>query len=42
MIKTALDQITPPPVGEIAGLAHARRAAADGWIKLGFDGKPEF
>jgi len=42
MIATALDKIPMPPVAKLLGwrLADARRQ--DGWIKIVFDGKPEF
>ncbi len=42
MIKTALDQITPPPVAKLLGWRLLDARPAEGWIKLGFDGKPEF
>ena len=41
MIKTALDQITPRPVAKLGWrLLDAR--PVEGWIKLSFEGKPEF
>jgi len=42
MIKTALDQITMPPVAKLLGWRLLDARPADGWIKLGFEGKPEF
>jgi uncharacterized protein (TIGR00369 family) len=42
MIKTALDQITPPPVAKLLGWRLLDARPAEGWIKLGFEGKPEF
>ena len=42
MIATALDHIPKPPCAKLLGwqLVDARRQ--DGWIKIVFDGKPEF
>jgi len=42
MIKTALDEITMPPVTKLLGWQLLDARPEDGWIKLGFDGKPEF
>ena len=42
MIKTALDQITPPPVAKLLGWRLLDARPAEGWIELGFEGKPEF
>jgi uncharacterized protein (TIGR00369 family) len=42
MIKTALDNITMPPVAKLLGWRLLDARPADGWLKLGFDGKPEF
>jgi uncharacterized protein (TIGR00369 family) len=42
MIKTALDAITMPPVAKLLGWQLLDARPEDGWIKLGFDGKPEF
>lgn len=42
MHKTALDQITMPPVAKLLGWQLLDARPADGWLKLGFVGKPEF
>jgi uncharacterized protein (TIGR00369 family) len=42
MIKTALDQLTPPPSSKLLGWHLLDARPADGWIRIGFDGKPEF
>jgi len=42
MIKTALDKITMPPVAKLLGWQLLDARPADGWLKLGFEGKPEF
>jgi uncharacterized protein (TIGR00369 family) len=42
MIKTALDEITMPPVAKLLGWKLLDARPEDGWIKLGFEGKPEF
>ena len=42
MIKTALDQITMPPVAKLLGWQLLDARPAEGWLKLGFEGKPEF
>jgi uncharacterized protein (TIGR00369 family) len=42
MIKTALDQMTPPPSAKLLGWHLLDARPAEGWIKVGFDGKPEF
>jgi uncharacterized protein (TIGR00369 family) len=42
MIKTALDEITMPPVAKLLGWQLLDARPEDGWIKLGFDGTPEF
>jgi len=42
MIKTALDNITMPPVAKLLGWRLLDARPADGWLKLGFEGKPEF
>jgi uncharacterized protein (TIGR00369 family) len=42
MIKTALDDITMPPVAKLLGWRLLDARPADGWLKLGFEGKPEF
>jgi uncharacterized protein (TIGR00369 family) len=42
MIKTALDNITMPPVAKLLGWQLLDARPQDGWLKLGFEGKPEF
>ena len=42
MIKTALDNITMPPVTKLLGWQLLDARPADGWLKLGVEAKPEF
>src|SRR5215467_3638968 len=42
MIKTALDRVTPPPSAKLLGWHLLDARPAEGWIRVGFDGKPEF
>jgi len=42
MIKTALDQIQTPPSAKLLGFRLIDARPEEGWIKVGFDGKPEF
>src|SRR5215510_5563696 len=42
MIRTALDHLTPPPSSKLLGWHLLDARPADGWIRIGFDGKPEF
>src|SRR5262245_4317349 len=42
MIKTAIDQITKQPVAELLGWRLLDARPAEGWLKLAFEGKPEF
>ena len=42
MIKTALDGITMPPVAKLLGWQVLDAKPAEGWLKLRFDGKPDF
>src|SRR6516225_10943315 len=42
MIKTALDQLTPPPSSKLLGWQLLDARPADGSIRIGFDGKREF
>ncbi len=42
MIKTALDQITPPASAKLLGWQLLDARPSDGWLKVGFDGKKEF
>src|SRR5882724_11681313 len=42
MIKTALDDFTAPPSSKLLGWHLLDARPQDGWIRIGFDGKPEF
>lgn len=42
MIKTALDQMTPPPSAKLLGWHLLDARPSEGWLKVGFDGKREF
>jgi uncharacterized protein (TIGR00369 family) len=42
MIKTALDDLTMPPVAKLLGWKVLDARPEEGWLKLGFDGKPDF
>ena len=42
MIKTALDNFPRPPCAELLGWRLLDARPAEGWIKLAFEGKPEF
>src|SRR5215218_6416198 len=42
MIKTALDNFPRPPCAELLGWRLLDARTGEGWIKLAFDGKPEF
>jgi uncharacterized protein (TIGR00369 family) len=42
LIKTALDQITPPASAKLLGWQLLDARPSDGWLKVGFDGKKEF
>jgi uncharacterized protein (TIGR00369 family) len=42
MIATALDHLTAPPSSKLLGWHLLDARPADGWIRIGFDGKPEF
>ena len=42
MIKTALDDITMPPVAKLLGWQVLDAKPAEGWLQLRFDGKPDF
>jgi uncharacterized protein (TIGR00369 family) len=42
MIKTVLDGITMPPVAKLLGWRVLDAKPAEGWLKLRFDGKPDF
>ena len=42
MIRTALDHLSPPPSSKLLGWHLLDARPADGWVRIGFDGKPEF
>ena len=42
MFKTALDNFPRPPCAELLGWRLLDARPEEGWIKLGFEGKPEF
>ena len=42
MIATALDHFTAPPSSKLLGWHLLDARPAEGWIRIGFDGKPEF
>jgi uncharacterized protein (TIGR00369 family) len=42
MIKTVLDQMTPPPAAKLLGWHLLDARPEEGWLKVGFDGKAEF
>jgi len=42
MISTALDGFTAPPSSRLLGWRLLDARPSDGWVRIGFDGKPEF
>src|ERR1700730_56428 len=42
MIKTALDQMTPPPAAQFLRWHMLDARPSEGWLKVGFGGKREF
>jgi uncharacterized protein (TIGR00369 family) len=42
MIKTALDHLAPPPAAKLLGWHLLDARPAEGWVRIGFDGKPDF
>jgi uncharacterized protein (TIGR00369 family) len=42
MIATALDRLTAPPSSKLLGWHLLDARPSDGWVRIGFDGKPEF
>ena len=42
MIATALDSLPPPPCAQLLGWRLLDARPEQGWIRIGFDGKPEF
>jgi len=42
MISTALDSLPTPPCSQLLGWRVLDTRPEEGWIRIGFDGKPEF
>jgi uncharacterized protein (TIGR00369 family) len=42
LVATALDHFAPPPSANLLGWRLLDARPAEGWLKIGFDGKPEF
>jgi uncharacterized protein (TIGR00369 family) len=42
MVKTALDNFPAPPCAKLLGRRLLDARPEEGWIKLGFEGKPDF
>ena len=42
MIATALDHLTAPPSSKLLGWHLIDARPPEGWIRIGFDGRPEF
>jgi uncharacterized protein (TIGR00369 family) len=42
MIKTALDDFTVPPSSRLIGWQLLDARPEEGWVRIGFDGRPEF
>ena len=42
MLKTVLDDIPAPPSAKLLGWRLLDARPWDGWLKVGFDGRPEF
>jgi uncharacterized protein (TIGR00369 family) len=42
MIATALDKLDPPPSSRLLGWHVLDARPADGWVRIGFDGKRDF
>jgi uncharacterized protein (TIGR00369 family) len=42
MVKTALDNFPAPPCAKLLGWRLLDARPEEGWIKLGFEGKPDF
>ena len=42
MIATALDNLTAPPSSKLLGWHLLDARPKEGWIRIGFDGKPDF
>jgi uncharacterized protein (TIGR00369 family) len=42
MIATALDRLTPPPSSKLLGWHVLDARPAEGWVRIGFDGRADF
>jgi uncharacterized protein (TIGR00369 family) len=42
MIRTALDDFTAPPSSRLLGWHLLDARPEEGWVRIGFDGKPDF
>ena len=42
MISTALDRLTAPPSSKLLGWHLLDARPRDGWVRIGFEGKPDF
>src|SRR5229473_4096409 len=42
MIRTALDRLDVPPCSRLLGWRILDARPEEGWVRIGFDGKPEF
>jgi uncharacterized protein (TIGR00369 family) len=42
MISTALDRLDAPPSSKLLGWRMLDARPQEGWVRIGFDGKPEF
>jgi uncharacterized protein (TIGR00369 family) len=42
MIATALDHLTPPPSSRLLGWHVLDARPAEGWVRIGFDGRSDF
>jgi uncharacterized protein (TIGR00369 family) len=42
MVSTALDNLSPPPSSKLLGWHILDARPKEGWIRIGFDGKPDF
>src|SRR3982074_2960910 len=42
MIRTALDRLEVPPCSRLLGWRLLDARPEQGWVRIGFDGKPEF
>lgn len=42
MIATALDRLPAPPCARLLGWHLLEARPAEGWIRIGFDGRPDF